>query len=70
MLSTYHFNRIRDLAAQGKSNSEIVRDLKIDRKTVGKYRRSNTPPRYTSRNRRAGQADPFEKFAEVARGYL
>lgn len=69
MLTGYMFDRIRSLRNQEKNISQIARELKIDRKTVRKYLRSNTPPSYSSRKARTSP-DPFAPFEERARVLL
>ena len=49
MITRYMFEKIRKLINEGKNNSEIARELKVNRKTVAKYRKSNTPPNYSER---------------------
>ena len=58
MVSSYMFQQIRNLKAQGKNQAEIARELGINPKTVAKYVRSNTPPRYQPRTV-ATRPDPF-----------
>ena len=61
MVKMFEFEMLRVLIDSGLSNSEIGRRLGIDRRTVRKYRRSNSPPRYTERER-ATRDDPFSVF--------
>lgn len=49
MLSNHRFHRVRNLRGEGCCPSEIARRLGIDRKTVTKYLKSNSPPRYSAR---------------------
>jgi transposase len=43
------FQRIRELSESGMSIRAIERELKISRKTIAKYLKSNAPPRYKKR---------------------
>lgn len=63
MVSIYMFEKVRALVAQKKSDRAIGRELGLDRKTVAKYRLSNTPPGYQPR---AGSTrpDPLVGFEE------
>lgn len=63
MITRYMFEKIRKLINEGKNNSEIARELKVNRKTVAKYRKSNTPPHYSERAV-ITKADPFESFSD------
>ena len=49
MVTMNKFKQIRELKNLGHSDSEIARKLKINRKTVAKYFKSNTPPKYKTR---------------------
>lgn len=69
MVTTYMFQRIRTLQAEGKSNRAIARELGLDKKTVAKYLKCNAPPRYTKRQAPTKE-DPFAAFAAAARGHL
>jgi transposase len=69
MLSCFMFHRVRKLRAEGKSRAEIARELKIDPKTVAKYLRSNTPPRYKVRSV-STREDPFASFEQKIRQWL
>jgi transposase len=69
MLSFFMFHRVRKLRAEGKSRAAIGRELKIDPKTVAKYLRSNTPPRYKQRSR-STREDPFASFEQKIRQWL
>lgn len=63
------FQRVRELRAQGLKQSQIARELGIDRKTVAKYLTSNTPPKYGPR-RVVTRGDPFSAFEPRARFLL
>lgn len=63
MLRPHMFNQVRKLSAEGKSRAAIARELGLDPKTVAKYLRSNTPPRYRARTR-STREDPFAAFEE------
>lgn len=49
MVSRHMFQRIRELSESGMSIRAIERELKISRKTIAKYLKSNAPPRYKKR---------------------
>jgi transposase len=57
----YNFNKVRELRKQGKSFSAIGRQLGINRRTVAKYLDSNTPPKYSPRER-SGRQDLLNDF--------
>lgn len=61
MVSSYMFQEIRKLKAQGLSQAAIARQLGIDPKTVAKYLRSNAPPRYSPRGP-SQRVDVFQAF--------
>jgi transposase len=63
------FNKVRKLKAQGKSNSAIARELKINPKTIAKYLRSNAPPKYKFRDS-STRPDPFEGFETRVKNWL
>ena len=68
MLSNHRFHRVRALRDEGKTPSWIARQLGLDRKTVTKYLKSNSPPRYsgrTARTRPDPLGDPFSKRVEL-----
>ncbi len=66
MVTKYMFEKIRKLVNEGQNDAEIARRLQMDRKTVRKYRLSNTPPRYSPRSSPT-RVDPFAPFAERAK---
>ena len=71
MVSSYMFQEIRKLKTQGLSRAAIALQLGINPKTVAKYLRSNTPPRYTLRGPRAStRDDPFKGFEEKVQGWV
>jgi transposase len=69
MLSQYMFQQIRELKKENLSNAEIARRLGIDPKTVARYVKSNSPPRYKKRSK-STQVDKFGPFEEKVRGWL
>jgi transposase len=69
MVSEYMFQKIRRHVRDGLSDSEISRKLDINRKTVAKYRKSNTPPSYQKRLV-STHPDKFAAFADRARQFL
>lgn len=69
LVTIYMFQKVRELKGRGLNRSEIARELKIDRKTVSKYLRSNTPPKYGPRIG-VTRGDPFSSFEPRARFLL
>ncbi len=69
MISVYMFQKVRDLHANGVSGRQIAKQLKINRKTVAEYLRSNAPPKYTPRIRES-RTDPFASFVGLASSML
>lgn len=69
MVSQYMFQKIRELKSQKLSNAEIARRLEIDPKTVGKYVKLNSPPRY-KRRANSTVVDKFAEFEDKVRGWL
>jgi transposase len=63
------FQKVRDLKAQGLKQSQIAKELGIDRKTVAKYLSSNTPPKYGPR-KGVTKKDPFSAFEPRAKFLL
>ena len=64
MVTTYMFNRIRELSSQGMKIRAIARELGLDRKTVGRYLKVNAPPSYKERSVQSRQ-DPCKPFMEA-----
>ena len=64
MLSAHRFHQVRRLRDEGKCPTAIARTLSIDRKTVMKYLRSNSPPRYSQRQARTRE-DPLGQAHEA-----
>jgi transposase len=69
MLSPYMFESIRKLKSENKSQAEIARELGINPKTVAKYLRSNTPPKYKPRIK-STKKDPFLEFERLVKSWL
>jgi transposase len=69
MLSCHRFNQVRVLKGENRSQSEIAEILGIDRKTVKKYLKSNSPPRYSPRASRTKE-DPFAPYRTQVQGWL
>jgi predicted transcriptional regulator len=69
MVTKYMFDKVRKLISEGLSDSKIALELNINRKTVAKYRKSNTPPSYSPRSA-ATRIDLFAPFAEMTRSLL
>jgi len=65
----YHFEKIRKLHSEGKDKSQIARQLGINWKTVDKYLRCNTPPRYKPRLE-STRIDPFDGFLPRVKSLL
>jgi transposase len=57
------FEKVRALVAQKKSDRAIAKELGMDRRTVAKYRKSNTPPGYTPRPE-STRVDPIKGFED------
>lgn len=69
MVTFYVFEEIRKLIAEGKSRAAVARELRIDPKTVARYARSNTPPKYKAREK-STRPDPFLGFEEKVKNWL
>lgn len=69
MVSRHMFQRIRALSEGGMSMRGIARELKIDRKTIAKYLKSNTPPRYKQRIS-STRSDPCAPFLDRIKSLL
>ena len=65
MITTYMFQKIRELHRQGVSNRQIAKKLGIDRKTVGQYLKCNGPPKYPPRKGKC-RVNPFADFDGLA----
>ena len=57
------FQKIRELKGEGLSQAEIARRLELDPKTVGRYVKLNTPPKYKARTA-STRVDLFSGFEE------
>lgn len=69
MVSFYVFDEIRKLLGEGKSQAAIAKELRINPKTVAKYARSNTPPRY-KRREKSTRSDPFSGLEDKVSNWL
>ena len=69
LVSRYMFEQIRELSEQGLSGAGIARKLELDPKTVAKYLKSNTPPKYKKRVV-STRADLFSEFAERIKTWI
>ncbi len=69
MLSMYKFRKVRDLIKEGYNNVEIANKVAIDRKTVRKYRQTNTPPSYGPRQKKHIK-DNFDQFKDIVLNIL
>ena len=65
MISMNRFQQIREGLNQGETISALAKRLKLNRKTIRRYKNSNAPPRYKKRTQ-STKEDPFSSFeAEV-----
>lgn len=69
VVSAYMFQKIREMKIEGLSQAEIARRLELDPKTVARYARSNTPPKYKARTV-STRVDLFSVFAEKVRSWI
>ena len=69
MVSSYMFQEVRKLRASGKSLSEIGKKLGLNPKTVSKYLKSNTPPKYKPREK-STREDPFINYEPKVQQWL
>jgi transposase len=69
MITTYLFNKIKILKSKSKSNAEISRALGINSKTVSKYLRLSTRPKYAERTGRTTN-DPLLGFEARVQQWL
>lgn len=69
MISMYKFSQIRRLIEHGHNNSQIAKELMINRRTVAKYRDTNSPPGYSLRRKKT-RIDPFLGFEETVSSWL
>ena len=69
MVTSYMFQRVRELRRKGLTRAAIARELGVDRKTVSKYLNSNMPPKYGPR-KKGTRGDPFHGFEPRARFLL
>lgn len=69
MLSQYMFHKIRKLKKLNKNNSEIARELGINRGTVAKYLAQKMPPEYPKRSN-STREDPFILYQEKVEKWL
>jgi transposase len=69
MVSRHMFQRIRELSESGMSIRAIERELKISRKTIAKYLKSNAPPRYKKRQTPTRQ-DPCVPYMDRIRSLM
>jgi len=53
------WHMIRNMAENGMKISEIAKELNMDRKTVKKYVKSRTVPRYGQRKKTGLKLDPY-----------
>lgn len=65
----YKFQKMRRLWKQGNNFSQIAKELNINRKTVAKYLKCNTPPSYSKREK-STRNDPFAPFKNLAEQLL
>jgi transposase len=69
MVTKYMFNRVRELHAGGMSGRAIARELSLNRKTVDRFIKSNTPPSYKERCSPTRE-DPCEPFMDRIKALL
>ena len=69
MVSAYMFQKIRQMISDGLSQAEIARQLEINAKTVARYAKSNTPPKYKTR-KGSTRVDEFLVFKEKVQAWL
>jgi transposase len=69
MVSQYMFQQIRELKKEGLSQAAIARRLGINPKTVAKYVKANSPPRYR-RRAQSTRVDKFSGFEDKVRQWL
>lgn len=69
MISMSEFQRVRKLSTAGENKSSIAREVGLDRKTVAKYLRCNSPPKYRERVRPTRE-DEFAPFEKTVRSHL
>ena len=69
MVSFYMFDKVRKLRNQGKSRAAIAKELNLNPKTVGKYLKLNTPPKYSPRQNPT-RKDPLKGFEETIKQWL
>lgn len=69
MVSMHIFQKIRLGVSQGKSLSELARELGKSRSTISKYAKSNSPPRYKEREG-ATRIDEFAPYLDEVKKLL
>ncbi len=69
MVSPYLFEQIRILKSQGLSQAAIARKIGLNEKTVGKYIKSNSPPKYKAREK-STRVDEFVGFEDRVLSWL
>ncbi|MFB6273974.1 MAG: ISL3 family transposase [Salinibacter sp.] len=58
------YERVWDLYKRGLSKTEIARHVRLDRKTVRRYLRSENPPQYPSRPPKPSKLDPYKDYLQ------
>jgi transposase len=68
VISMDQFRKVKKLGCKGNSQSEIARELGLNRKTVAKYLKQKDPPKYKARCQPTRQSpiSGFEKQIELA----
>ncbi len=69
MMSDHIFQRVRQLRAEGLSGAKIADQLGLNPKTVSKYLKLNTPPRYKDREA-STRTDPLNGYQEKIKQWL
>jgi len=58
------YERVWDLYKRGLSKSDIARHVRLDRKTVRRYLRSESCPQYPSRPPKPSKLDPYKDYLQ------
>jgi len=69
MMSDYMFEKVRKLKAEGLSRAKIAEKLGLNTKTVSKYLKLNTPPKYKIREKPT-RSDPLKGYEDKIKQWL